>query len=352
MEPIKAFHIDAGRKYYSKDQLTDILDVMSENRYNLLELTIGNDGFRMLLNDMSIKTVYGKYSDHAVRNALHEGNLTYCDNGINELTEEEVLFLVDYANKKGINVMPLINSPGHMDAILTAMKVLDIPEPAYRNSATTVDLDNKEAVAFTQELLKKYILWFSRKGCRFFNLGSDEYANDVLSSGFASLQDKSHFCYDKFITYVNEIAGYIKEAGMIPVMFNDGVYYNKDLSGGILDKDIIVSYWSFGWPSYDLAPVDFVAKMGHQILDTSCSWYYVLGRTEGDGGNQDFTYQSSLKNMAMPTSPVAASMKSGSPIGSMFCLWSDAPEVSYDAKEVARIHKLLANFPSYIAKST
>lgn len=344
MKSIKAFHIDAGRKYYSKEQLQDLIDVMSENDFNLLELTVGNDGFRMLLDDLTLKTPYGAYTDEAVQSALRQGNLRYCDNGTNELTETEVSALIDYANQKGIGVMPLINSPGHMDAILTAMSELGIPNPAYRNSATTVDLDNPEAVAFTLELLKKYIRWFAEKGCIYFNLGSDEYANDVLSSGFASLQNSSHYEYDKFISYVNTVAAFIKESGMIPVMFNDGVYYNKDLSGGILDKEIIVSYWSFGWPSYDLAPVEFVEAQGHKILDTSASWYYVLGRTEGDGGNQDFTYQSSLKAMENSTSPVASSMKETAPIGSMFCLWSDAPTVPYNEIEVERLHKLLSSF--------
>ena len=344
MEKIKAFHIDSGRKFFSPEQLKDIIDVMAKNDYNLLELTIGNDGFRMLLQDLSIQTPYGGYSADSVRNALQEGNLTYCDNGVNELSEEEVASLIAYADEKGIGVMPLINSPGHMDAILTAMKLLGISQPAYKNSATTVDLDNREAVAFTRELLKKYIQWFAGQGCTFFNLGSDEYANDVLASGFATLQDKTHYGYDKFIAYVNEVAAIVKEAGMTPVMFNDGVYYNKDVYGGTLDQDILVSYWSFGWQSYDLAPVDFVTSKGHQILDTSNAWYYVLGRTEGDGGNQDFTYQSALRNMGNPVSPVVSSMQEGNPIGSMFCLWCDAPEVPYDEKEVERIHNLLAAF--------
>ena len=138
MKNLKAFHIDAGRKYYSKEQLTDLIDVCSENGFNLLELTIGNDGFRMFLNDMDLKTPYGSFAGDCVRSALHEGNLAYCDNGTNELTEDEVDFLIRYSNERGIGVMPLINSPGHMDAILTAMKALGISDPSYKNSATFI----------------------------------------------------------------------------------------------------------------------------------------------------------------------------------------------------------------------
>lgn len=343
MKKIKAFHIDAGRKYYSPAQLKDLIDVMAENDFNLLELTVGNDGYRMLLDDMSIVTPYGAYSHEAVTEALHTGNLAYCDNGINELTESEVTDLIAYAGKLGIDVMPLLNSPGHMDAVLTAMEKLGIQAPAYKGSATTVDLDNAQAVAFTKALLQKYIAYFAGKGSPFFNLGSDEYANDVLASGFASLQDPADYRYDKFIAYVNDIAACIKQAGMVPVMFNDGVYYNKDLAGGTLDKDIVVSYWSFGWWGYTPAPVDFVEEQGFTVLDTAAQWYYVLGRTEGDGGNQDFTFQSSLRAMTETESIVAARMKN-TPIGSMFCLWSDAPAVPYNENEKERLHSLLGAF--------
>ena len=50
MEYIKAFHIDNGRKYYSLAQLTDLVDVMAEAGYNMLELAVGNDGYRVFCN--------------------------------------------------------------------------------------------------------------------------------------------------------------------------------------------------------------------------------------------------------------------------------------------------------------
>ena len=124
---------------------------------------------------------------------------------------------------------------------------------------------------------------------------------------------------------------------------NDGVYYNQDVSAGILDKDIVVSYWSPGWDAYDLAPVSFLEARGHQILDTNCNWYYVLGRTTTENDDPIFTYQTALNAMQNEESPVAASMK-GKPVGSMFCLWSDEPKAPYDEKEVERMHMLLRAF--------
>ena len=167
MENIKAFHIDNGRKYYSLTQLTDLIDVMAQTGYNMLELAVGNDGYRFLLDDMTVKTDQKIYASDDVKKAIHAGNIDFCDNGTNELTQGEVETLIRYANEKGIQVMPLLNSPGHMDALLTAMEHLGISSPAYKGSKTTVDLDNQEAVGFTKALLQKLIIWFSDKCCRY-----------------------------------------------------------------------------------------------------------------------------------------------------------------------------------------
>lgn len=343
MEFIKAFHIDAGRKYYSFDSLIDLINVCAENDYNTIELAIGNDGYRFLLDDMSVQTSFKLYESVSVKEALHIGNITYCDNGTNELTERELAMLIEHANNKGLQVIPLLNTPGHMNALLTAMEHLGIADPSYKNSKTTVDLENSEAVEFTKAFLSMAIKWFANKGCKYFNLGSDEYANDVLSSGFEALQNPECYAYNKFISYVNDIAAIIKSNNMIPIMFNDGVYYNRDLSGGRLDSDIVVSYWSFGWPGYTPAPVDYIEAQGYKIIDTCADWYYVLGRTENDGGNQDFTFQSSLKALGSGQSFVSDAMLNA-PIGCMFCLWSDDPTVPYNENEVERMHTLIPAF--------
>ena len=69
-----------------------------------------------------------------------------------------------------------------MDAILHAMKELGIQKPNFnyfgKESARTVDLDNKEAVAFTKALIDKYAAYFAGK-TDIFNIGLDEYATTL-----------------------------------------------------------------------------------------------------------------------------------------------------------------------------
>ena len=75
--------------------------------------------------------------------------------------------LINYAKDKGIGLIPTVNSPGHMDAILNAMKELGIQNPNFnyfgKESARTVDLDNEQAVAFTKALIDKYAAYFAKR---------------------------------------------------------------------------------------------------------------------------------------------------------------------------------------------
>ena len=105
--------------------------------------------------------------------------------------------LINYAKDKGIGLIPTVNSPGHMDAILNAMKELGIQNPNFsyfgKESARTVDLDNEQAVAFTKALIDKYAAYFAKK-TEIFNIGLDEYANDATNAkGWSVLQADKYY---------------------------------------------------------------------------------------------------------------------------------------------------------------
>lgn len=144
----KIVSIDAGRKYFSPEQLKEIIDKAKHYGYTDLHLLVGNDGLRFMLDDMSI-TANGKtYASDDVKRAIEKGtNDYYNDPNGNHLTESQMTDLINYAKDKGIGLIPTVNSPGHMDAILNAMKELGIQNPNFsyfgKESARTVDLDNE-----------------------------------------------------------------------------------------------------------------------------------------------------------------------------------------------------------------
>ena len=350
----KIVSIDAGRKYFSPEQLKEIIDKAKEYGYTDLHLLVGNDGLRFMLDDMSMKVGDKTYSSDDVKRAIEHGtNAYYNDPNGNHLTESQMTDLIHYAKDKGIGVIPTVNSPGHMDAILNAMKELGIENPNFdyfgKKSERTVDLNNKQAVDFTKTLIDKYANYFSNKS-EIFNIGLDEYANDATNAkGWSVLQADKYYPnegypekgYEKFISYANDLARIVKSHGLKPMAFNDGIYYNSDTSFGSFDKDIIVSMWTGGWGGYDVASSKLLAEKGHQILNTNDAWYYVLGRNaDGQGWYNLDQGLNGIKNT--PITSVPKTEGADVPfIGGMVAAWADTPSARYSP---SRLFKLMRHF--------
>lgn len=310
-------HLDCGRKYFSVDNIKSIIDTSSAAGFNYLELAVGNDGLRFLLDDMSLTVGEAVYESADVTGAVQAANKEYYDTGAqNELTQAEMDEIIAYANEKGMGVIPLLNTPGHMNAIVSAMAALGI-NGSYNGSANTIDVTNADAVAFTKALLQKYVTYFAGKGCTLFNFGADEYANDIYSTGgmgFAQLVNAGQ--YDEFVAYINDLATMIKDAGMIPMAFNDGIYYNQITSNAI-DTDIMVTYWSSGWSGYNVASASFLAEQGFKMINTHGDYYWVLGKENAQC--------SAEKAAGFDATAFMGGSTISNPAGAMFCIWCDVP---------------------------
>ena len=353
----KVISIDAGRKYFSPDQIKEIIDEASKTGYTDLHLLVGNDGLRFVLDDMSLQVGDASYSSQAVKEAVEKGTKAYYDdpNGT-ALTQAQMDDILAYAKSKKIGVIPTINSPGHMDAILTAMEQLGIENPHFnyfgtKKSERTVDLDNQKALDFTKALVDKYAAYFSGK-TEIFNIGLDEYANDATDAhGWQVLQASKYWPdegypdkgYEKFIQYANDLAAIVKKHKMKPMAFNDGIYYNGDTSYGNFDKDIIVSYWTGGWNGYDVASSKLLSELGHQILNTNDAWYYVLGRDKAGSGW--YNLDQGLEGISKSAIDVVQKNDGAKVpfIGGMVAAWADTPAATYKKELLFKLMQAFAD---------
>lgn len=69
--------LDCGRKYYSVDSIEKIIDNASAAGFNYIQLAVGNDGLRFLLDDMSLTVGNQTYDSDAVKVAIQKGNADY-----------------------------------------------------------------------------------------------------------------------------------------------------------------------------------------------------------------------------------------------------------------------------------
>lgn len=298
--------------------------------------------------DMSLEVGDKTYTSDAVTAAIETGNKQYSDSKgttNSALSETDMDTIIAYAASKGMGVIPCVNTPGHMDAILSAATSLTGETCSYRGSARTIDVTNTTAVAFTQALLQKYISYFAGKGCKLFNMGADEYANDKFtggSMGFGNLQDTGNYRY--YVDYVNAVAKMIKTAGMTPMAFNDGIYFNSNTSSGTFDTDILICYWSNGWSSYAPMPAANLAAKGFKLINTNGDYYWVLGGTQCSADKaKEFDYKSFPAKQG-------DNGTIDNPSGSMFCIWCDYPDAETEDSVISKTAATIAAFGKTLPK--
>ena len=250
--------------------------------------------------------------------------------------------IIAYAKTKGLGIIPVINTPGHMDAILDAAEALTGKTCSYNGSARTIDVTNSTAVAFTQAFVQKYVDYFASKGCKYFNMGADEYANDMFtggSMGFGNLQSTGKYSY--YVEYVNAVAALIKNAGMTPMAFNDGIYFANNTSSGTFDTDIVICYWSNGWSSYTPMPAETLASMGFKMVNTHGDYYWVLGKSN---------WQCNAKKASGFNYKTFQGGTIDNPSGAMFCIWADYPGAETEASVISKTADTIAAFGAKLPK--
>lgn len=315
-------HLDCGRKYFSKDWIIALLNEMKADGYNQLQLAFGNDGLRFLLDDMSFTANGIKYLHSDVVSKVEAGNKLQNSSGdASWLTQTEMDEIIATAQTLGIEIVPLLNLPGHANAILDIADNSAYNASIYSTvSENTLNVTSDAACDFGYEIFKKYVDYFSTKGCKYFNFGADEYGNDVGENPHFDVLNGTG--YQKLSAFINRLAAYIGTKNMTPRTFNDALYYNGwDMQTGTNTaiETIQCCYWSSGWGSYPVAAADTIDGKDHAMINTNGEYYYVLGKN--DNFDNGYSYASGFDNSAF-----AGNKKISNPIGSMFCIWCDFPK--------------------------
>ena len=327
---MRIFHLDCGRKYFSVAEIEGIIDQLAANHYTHLQLAFGNNGFRFLLNDMSV----GSYISDNVKSALTNGNNTYsnskgADSSI--LSESDMDEIIAHATTKGISIIPMLNTPGHMDALVSAMSELNV---GSSRTTSEMRLTDDAQVNFVKALQQKYINYFADHGSKYYNLAADEYS-------FSALSDSE---YTAFATYVNAIAKMVKDAGMTPMCYNDGINYSGKTTSVPFGTDILVCYWA---QDANYASVTELSNAGFKIINNNDAWYYVLDDYLNIWAKPQWRYEDALKGIRSTPVTQAKNVadKEVPVVGSVLCCWCDGPDRSYPAnrEKVYNLIKAMAD---------
>ena len=247
----RSFHLDCARKFFTKDWIISLIKDLSWQKYNSIQLHFSeNEGFR--LQSDTLEAIDG---------------FQYVNNQY--LTKQDMLEIIRVANEYHIEVIPSLDSPGHLGAVLRYLPsdyscASLFPSDGRRAQCFNI-FTNDEARGFLIDLMTEFIDFFSEAGCKRFNIGGDEFLEKF--SNFSNEQ------YVQIMEYFNEVSAIAKSKGMTPRTWNDGVMYGN-YTGYKLDPDIEICYWA---APQNCASIEKFVQNGNKVINFSDVYmYYVL----------------------------------------------------------------------------
>ena len=247
----RSFHLDCARKFFTKDWIISLIKDLSWQKYNSIQLHFSeNEGFRLQSDTLEAIDGFQYVNDQY-------------------LTKQDMLEIIRVANEYHIEVIPSLDSPGHLGAVLRYLPsdyscASLFPSDGRRAQCFNI-FTNDEARGFLIDLMTEFIDFFSEAGCKRFNIGGDEFLEKF--SNFSNEQ------YVQIMEYFNEVSAIAKSKGMTPRTWNDGVMYGN-YTGYKLDPDIEICYWA---APQNCASIEKFVQNGNRVINFSDTYmYYVL----------------------------------------------------------------------------
>jgi len=340
----RGFHLDEARHFFGKQTVKDYLDILHSLGFNVLHWHLTDDqGWRLDVPGFPELVQYGakRAASPVPGNDKETDGKPY---GPYFYTPEDVKEVVAYASARGIDIVPEIEIPGHVRALLAAHPDFscsgDLTREAWSYWGTCEDVvcaGNDEAIAYYERVIDEVMKMFPSK---FFHIGGDECPKTwwkkcpKCQARIKALGLKDEEALQGWLTtrIVRHVASHGKRA----------IGWDEILAGGDLPTGTVIQCWN------DVKRVAEAAKRGHDVIVSPYSYcYFTLA--EGLPGDT-YSYRSWTGGETLP----AAKMRLFDPLagvpriyrnkvlGGECCLWS---EFVHDRKELD--YKVLHRLPSF-----
>ncbi|MFJ8345933.1 glycoside hydrolase family 20 protein [Streptomyces sp. NPDC094153] len=259
-KPRRGFMLDVARKPFTAGWLEDRIRELGDLKFNELGLHFSDDqGFR-------------------IESGTHPEIVSS-----DHLTKAQVKRMVELAASRHITVVPEIDSPGHLSAVIAAH-----PETQLRNGqgvATrgAIDISEPRSAAILDDLFDEYAGLFPGG---LWHLGGDEYqaltARDPQAAypQLAAAARKAHGSggnvADLTTDWLNDRAAAVRGRDRTPRAWNDGFFRSSSVTPA---RDIEVAYWT-GKEFGARQPAEYL-DAGRKVLNYNDEFlYYVLGEPQ------------------------------------------------------------------------
>ncbi|MFF5483343.1 glycoside hydrolase family 20 protein [Streptomyces sp. NPDC012935] len=316
-KPVRGFMLDMARKYFTADWIEDRVRELGDLKYNQLGLHFSDDqGFRI-----------ESESHPEIVSQQH-------------LTKAQVQKIVKLAQSRHIQIVPEIDSPGHLGAVIAAHPDLQLRNVNGVATRGAIDISKPESGEIVDDLLNEYAGLFPGNQ---WHLGGDEYQALVVSDPEASYPQLAAAAREDYGSggtvadlatgWLNDRADTVRAHDRTPRAWNDGFFRDTSVQP---DKDIQVAYWT-GKEIGARAPVEYLST-GRKVINYNDEFlYYVLGEP------QTFVYPTGQRIYEQWT-PLVLRGTTAVPakyddqiLGASFAVWCDLANAQTQAQVAAGI---------------
>ena len=198
--PHRGVMLDIVRNFYPVDSVLSILEVMAEQKLNVLHFHLSDDeAWRIEMPSLPELTAMASRRGYTLTETeclfpMYCGGWDYTDphstaNGY--LTREQYIRILRFAKERHIRVIPEIDMPGHMRACKKAMhgllndSTLDARTyyGAQEYSDNVIAVTKPYALTFIETVVHDFAEMYKEAGCEFahFNIGGDEVPEGALT---------------------------------------------------------------------------------------------------------------------------------------------------------------------------
>ncbi|MFF7978026.1 glycoside hydrolase family 20 protein [Streptomyces sp. NPDC007901] len=256
-KPQRGFMLDIARKPFTAGWIEARMKELGDLKYNQFGLHFSDDqGFR-------------------IESATHPEIVSK-----DHLTKAQVKRIVALAASRHIQVVPEIDSPGHLGAVLAAHPELQLRNAQGVAAKGAVDISLDASAKLVDDLLDEYADVFPGS---YWNLGGDEYQALTVADPQASypqLADAARQAYGDSGTVADLTTGWLGDrADTVRAhdrtlrVWNDGFFRDTSVQPA---EDLQVAYWT-GKEIGARQPVEYLSA-GREVLNYNDEFlYYVLG---------------------------------------------------------------------------
>jgi len=296
--------IDVGRKFASVETIKDWLRLMGWFKINT---------FHFHLND----NAKGYYPGYRLESKKFPG-LSSKDGFY---TWKQIRELQDFAEARGITILPEIDAPGHSLAFTAYRPKLAQPELNRGGFGLAyLDVENPEAVKFMEELLDEVVPHFDSKE---IHIGTDEYRIGLIRDKAKRLK-----AAEGFRKWINHFARYLAKKHGKKTRIWSGYEHLPGTTQP--DKNITIDMW-------ETSDAKAKSASGYHFVNSSHFFTYIVPGAPYYGVNNKRIYE--RWTPLIFANKKGAILDDGDPglLGGKFHIWNDFGPTGYSWNEIARL---------------